>query len=456
METPTLEFDRGTLLLRGVSADQAPEAFVDDPRVDAFRAPGFTYRDGFAELHRQFGTRLNDTARDYHEVELTVRDNRRPFEHQREALRAWHAGGRRGVVVLPTGSGKTFVAELAMAKVGRSSLIVVPTLDLMNQWYSRLLTAFRLDEVGLVGGGYYDVKPVTVTTYDSFSLQAEQLGNRFGLLVFDECHHLPSTTYSAAAECYIAPFRLGLTATPERQDELLSIYEGPVGPIVYRAEIKELAGSHLSEYETRTIQVELNKEERERYTTARETYLGFLRQSGVRLGGRGGWSQFIAMASRTRWGRKALAAYREQKRIALTCQEKMRVVELLLARHQTDRTIIFTSDNETVYQLSQHFLVPAITHQTRIKERQDILDGLKSGRFRAVATSKVLNEGVDIPSASVAIVLSGSGSVREHVQRLGRILRRQEGKQATLYEVLASDTMESSVSERRRDHDAYR
>jgi superfamily II DNA or RNA helicase len=73
-----------------------------------------------------------------------------------------------------------------------------------------------------------------------------------------------------------------------------------------------------------------------------------------------------------------------------------------------------------------------------------------------VCTSKVLNEGVDVPEASVAIVLSGSGSVREHVQRLGRILRKSGEKRAMLYEIVTRNTSEEFVSERRRDHDAYR
>jgi superfamily II DNA or RNA helicase len=73
-----------------------------------------------------------------------------------------------------------------------------------------------------------------------------------------------------------------------------------------------------------------------------------------------------------------------------------------------------------------------------------------------VVTSRVLNEGVDVPAANVAVVLGGSGSVREHVQRLGRILRPAEGKRALLYEVLSAGTSETSISERRRDHEAYR
>jgi superfamily II DNA or RNA helicase len=104
-----------------------------------------------------------------------------------------------------------------------------------------------------------------------------------------------------------------------------------------------------------------------------------------------------------------------------------------------------------VYQISNAHLIPAITHQTNIKERRFWLKAFNEGNVLALATSKVLNEGVNVPDASVAIILSGSGSTREHIQRLGRILRKQGDKQATLYEVVARDTTEEYTSKKRSD-----
>ena len=121
-----------------------------------------------------------------------------------------------------------------------------------------------------------------------------------------------------------------------------------------------------------------------------------------------------------------------------------------------DRSILFTEDNATAYAIARRFLVPVITHQTKVRERSAILAGLADGSYGAVVTSKVLNEGVDVPDANVAVVISGSGSVREHVQRLGRILRKRDGKRALLYELVTAATSEEHTSERRREHDAYR
>jgi len=147
-----------------------------------------------------------------------------------------------------------------------------------------------------------------------------------------------------------------------------------------------------------------------------------------------------------------MLAHREAKAIAFGTEGKLRVLADLLVNHYPERTLIFTDDNATVYRISQAFLIPAITHQTGIKERHEILTRFKQGEYRALVASRVLNEGVDVPDASVAIVLSGTGSTREYIQRLGRILRKgnDPGKLATLYEIVAEDTSEENVSRRRR------
>ena len=97
-----------------------------------------------------------------------------------------------------------------------------------------------------------------------------------------------------------------------------------------------------------------------------------------------------------------------------------------------------------------------ITHKTKAAERKEFLDRFRDGTYTVIVTSKVLNEGVDVPEASVGIVVSGSGSTREHVQRLGRILRSAKGKQAELFELVSQGTGEYYTSERRRSNRAYR
>src|SRR5439155_16465209 len=185
-------------------------------RTNTYRAEGRYYRRLVEHLLEQ---RLpyQDEARAYKATPWALRTTRDPFPHQTEALQIWWGTGGRGVVVLPTGTGKTHVAILAIHKAARPALVITPTIDLMNQWYGQLCVAFDVP-VGLLGGGYHEIQPITVTTYDSAHMYLERWGNKFGLLVFDECHHLPGQAYMEAARGSIAPFRLGLTATPERTD----------------------------------------------------------------------------------------------------------------------------------------------------------------------------------------------------------------------------------------------
>jgi superfamily II DNA or RNA helicase len=160
-------------------------------------------------------------------------------------------------------------------------------------------------------------------------------------------------------------------------------------------------------------------------------------------------------SARSAAGQRAMRAYRRQRELSLGAQAKLDYIERLLEAHRGEKALVFTQDNATAYAISKRFLIPIITHQTKVKERSEILERFADGRYRAIATSKVLNEGVDVPDASVAIVISGSGSVREHVQRLGRILRRKGDKFATLYELVSRKTGEVFTSERRREHAAY-
>lgn len=458
----SLIFEAGTVVVEGLGADAdpalVPSGFVWDARVKRFRAPAWRYRDAvtvFTRWARTGAGTFEDSARKYNTLSLVHRAERKAFDHQREAIAAWRSHGQRGVVVLPTGAGKSYVAELAIKAVQRSTMVVSPTIDLMNQWYDVLVTAFG-EEVGLLGGGYVEPRDITVATYDSAYLHVERLGDRYGLLVFDEVHHLPGPSFLWAAECAIAPFRLGLTATLERSDGRETLLDERVGRVVYSRGIKDLAGEHLADYDVETVYTELDADEAEGYELSRGIYKKFLFDRGINMASPDGWQKFLREAARSPEGRRAFLAYREQRRLSLASRGKLRVLEGLLRQHARERTLIFTNDNDTVYEISRRFLVPAITHQTDVKERRETLAKFNAGTWPALVTSRVLNEGVNIPEAAVAVVLSGTATVREHVQRLGRILRRAENKRATLYEVITRGTVEERQSERRRDHDAYR
>ena len=288
MDHPALHlaFDGGTLVVTGpdpVRLAALPHCRFD-ARTNVYRAEAIHYRALVEHLRRE-KVPYKDEARAYQPTPWPLRTSRDPFPHQTEALKTWWDAGGRGVVVLPTGTGKTFLAILAIHKTGRPALVVTPTIDLLNQWYGELSVAFGVP-IGAVGGGNHEFQPLTVTTYDSAYIHLDRWGSRFGLLIFDECHHLPGPSYLSAATGSIAPYRLGLTATPERTDGQEALLASLIGPIVYRREIKELAGDFLADYQAVRLYVELSPEEEVRYTAAREQYRGFVDEHGISMGGR--------------------------------------------------------------------------------------------------------------------------------------------------------------------------
>jgi superfamily II DNA or RNA helicase len=447
---PTLSFDRGTLLLHPPPSGKAWLDYATwDDRVERFRLPALHYRRLLEALQAE-GTRLVDQAPAFAPLPLVPALEITPYPHQRAALAAWLAAGRQGVVVLPTGAGKTYLAQLALQETQQSTLIVVPTLDLMHQWYAHLLAAFPDAPVGLLGGGAHDRTLLLVATYDSAAIHADALGNQYALLVFDECHHLPSAFTRVIAESALAPYRLGLTATPERSDGTHADLQALIGPEVYRTSVAALAGTVLAPHRVVRLTVRLSPRERQRYEALLQTRNRFVQSCGIRLGSVAGWQAFVRASARSRAGRRAMLAHREARALAFGTAGKLRVLADLLAQHHPARTLIFTEDTAMVYRVSRDCLVPAITHHTPVKERHAILQRFRTGEYPVIVTSRVLNQGVDVPEASLAIVLSGTGSPREYVQRLGRIVRRREGKRAVLYEVVAEATSEEQVARRRR------
>ncbi|ADE02850.1 DEAD/DEAH box helicase family protein [Haloferax volcanii] len=460
-----IEFDEGTLLLHD-APETVPHAEWDD-RVDTHRAQAYRYRallkwagqwsdgGGQATLDSGFSHAVEDAARAYPDLALTPALQIEPRDYQQTALGSWGAHDRQGTVVLPTGSGKTFLGLQAIADAGVSALVVTPTIDLMNQWHATLTHAFGeqlTDEVGVLGGGCHDIGAPTVTTYDSAYRYIDEYGDRFGLLITDETHHLAAETYLQIPEMTLAPYRLGLTATYERADGRETLLEDRMGPVVYEEDVDALAGDFLSEYETIQMSVDLTPAERTEYDEEYQIYRDYVDSHDFDLWKEQGYAEFLKRTSYDPQGRRALVAKQRAERIARTASKKLDTLDNLLKRHHDDRVIVFTANNDFAYDISREFILPCITHQTDTDERTEILDRFRSGEYSMLATSQVLDEGIDVPAANVGIILSGSASKRQYAQRLGRILRPTDDRQpARLYEIITTDTMETYVSQRRRE-----
>ncbi len=382
--------------------------------------------------------------------QTTLAMEARPY--QQEALTNWLAEGSAGVVVLPTGAGKTFLAAMAIHETGYWTLAVVPTIDLLQQWRAALAVALSLniDEIGIFGGGTKDLKPITIITYDSAVLYPHEL-HHFGLLVFDECHHLPAPTYRQIAEGAFTPLRLGLSATPERGDMAHIDLDDLVGPEIYRRSPAELTEGHfLAQYREERIDIALSPADRERYKEQRRIYRTFLQRRHIVIRSPEEFQQkVIYMSARDAEARAAMLAWREARTIALNTPAKYAEIERLLQRHAEDQVLLFSEYNPVVDEVSRRFCLPSITYKTPAEERQTILERFRAGQYTKLVTGRVLNEGVDVPDCRVAIIVSGNSTKREYIQRLGRVLRPKVGE-ALLYELVTSDTMEEEMAKRRK------
>lgn len=376
-----------------------------------------------------------------------------PRPYQEDALTAWLAQGSAGVVVLPTGAGKTFVAAMAIVETGLWTLAVVPTIDLLQQWRTALATALSLniDDIGTFGGGEKELKPITIITYDSAALYPREL-SRFGLLIFDECHHLPAPTYRLIAESAFSPLRLGLSATPERSDMAHVELDELIGPEVYRRSPAELTeGRYLAQYQEKIIDIALSGEDEIRYAEQRRIYSSFLRRRRIVIRSPEDFQQkLIFLSARDPEARTAMLAWREARQIAMNAPAKYSEIERLLHKHAADQVLLFSEYNPVVDQISRRFCLPSITYKTPTEERRTILDRFRTGQYTKLVTGRVLNEGVDVPDCRVAIIVSGNSTKREYIQRLGRILRPKEGE-ALLYELVTTGTTEEEMAKRRKE-----
>ena len=454
----SLSFDRGTLLLTGLEGRESPNAvglsvWTWDARVGAWRCDAIHYASIRSLTNGRFMPYFRDDIPQPAHVSWPKIELPQLRPEQAEALAAWARAGCRGQVIMPTGTGKTEVALAAMAQTRVATLVVAPIRDLMYQWHRRILAAFDYD-AGIVGDNLFNIRPVTVTTYDSAYIHMDKMGAGFGLLIFDEEHHLPGKCRREAAILSTATMRLGLTATPERSDGLHKDLDLLIGPVVYHMPFKKAKGSTLADFDVVRIPVALNAREQATYDQCSRAIRQFITSRRKETPGYT-WRDLCKESGKDPQARHAQKAYYIKQSIEDRAEEKLRVLEDIFRLHNGRKTIVFAGSNAMAIEVSKRFLVPTILSHTAKRERLAVLQGFADGQFPVLVANRVLDEGVDVPEAKVAVVIGGQGSTRQAKQRLGRVLRRSGNARATLYEVVCENTKEVMRSRKRRRSDAY-
>jgi len=356
--------------------------------------------------------------------ELRLRD------YQEEALEKWLERGR-GVIVLPTGAGKTYIALGVIKRLRCRTLIVVPTVPLLKQWKKRL-EEYVTPRAGVYYGGAKKIRFYTVTTYQSLSRRPE-LAERFDLVVFDEVHHLAAPSYSRILN-HLPRMTLGLTATPSRFDGREHVFLRSLGGVVYRAGFSQLK-AWLAPLQVVPVFVRLRRGEAVMYSRLRNSL-----------------SRIASLAAEERDEeeyeihlRALLSTLNRIKQLLSECPSKiMKAVEVL--EGVRERTLVFSESVRSIEKLRGELEkrgVPAgVFHYM---ERN--LDAIRRwGRdYNILLSCRALEEGIDIPECGVGLVISGGLSTRQVVQRVGRLLRPRKGKIAKLYVLVALGTFETKL-----------
>src|SRR6476659_425007 len=333
----------------------------------------------------------------------------------------WHGGS--GVVVLPCGAGKTLVGAGAMAQAKATTLILVTNTVSARQWRDELVrrTSLTEDEIGEYSGARKEIRPVTIATYQVLTTKRKGVythldlldARDWGLIVYDEVHLLPAPIFRMTADLQ-ARRRLGLTATLVREDGREADVFSLIGPKRFDAPWKDIeAQGYIAPADCVEVRVSLTEDERMTY---------------------------------------AMAEPDVKYRLASTAESKTRVIVDLVKKHRGVPMLVIGQYVDQLDDLAERLDAPLIKGETTVRQREKLYEAFRAGEVDLLVVSKVANFSIDLPSAQVAIQVSGAfGSRQEEAQRLGRLLRpKADGKIARFYAVVSRVTVDAEFAAHRQ------
>jgi DNA excision repair protein ERCC-3 len=337
---------------------------------------------------------------------------------------------KSGVYVGPPGSGKTVAGIATIAAVGGETLILVPSRELADQWREELLEHSTVDpaDIGLYHGGTKEIRPVTIATYQIAGMDRHRSlfdSREWGLICFDECHHVTAPVYSRTAELQ-SKHRLGLSATPVSEtgseEEIYTLIGQPIG-----ADWDALFEA------------------------------GFVQEPEVEI-------RYVPWRDETARNEYAAADGRDRRRLAAENPAKVEEIRYLLAAHRDKKTLVFVEYLDQGAAIADALGVPFISGETPHHERAELFrrfraDGEAEGSGGGAAdddldvlvVSRVGDEGIDLPNAELAVVASGlGGSRRQGSQRAGRTMRPTGS--ALVYVLATRGSSEEEFAQRQMRH----
>jgi DNA excision repair protein ERCC-3 len=337
-------------------------------------------------------------------------------DYQREWVDAFMQK-RAGVLVGPPGSGKTVAGMGVLAAVGGETLVLVPGRELAVQWREELLahTSLTAEQIGEYHGGTKEIRPVTIATYQTAGMDRHRSlfdSREWGLIVYDEVHHIPSRVYRRSADLQ-TKHRLGLSATPVRESD-------------DEEEIFTLVGPPIGTDWTKLFDA------------------GYVQEPEVEI-------RYVPWRDDEAQNEYAAADGRERHTVAATNPAKIDEVRYLLADHDDAKALVFVDWLDQGRAIGEALDVPFVSGETPHWERERLFERFREGELRTLVVSRVADEGIDLPNAEVAVVASGlGGSRRQGAQRAGRTMR--PAGSALVYVLATRGTTEEEFAQRQTRH----
>lgn len=351
---------------------------------------------------------------------------------QTEALARWHASGSRGIVEVVTGGGKTVFALACVSAIKpASTLVVVPTVALVDQWWEEAANFFgvRLDDIHIVGaGGRIRPGTINIAVINTAAKLAIGQSDHPAFLIVDECHKAATPQFQQALKGnHIAS--LGLSATPERQyDEGLDdILVPALGPVIFRYNYRDaLRDGVIVPFELKNLVFELEAERQAEYDKLTKAIARSIQKNGVEE-------------------QRTISLLLKRTRLLNLSLNRIRLALRIVAQNRGSRTIIFHEDIDAcdlILEVLRANGINAGVYHSKIKMRQrvDVLRAYRSGEIDVLVTCRALDEGFNVPETELGIVAASTATRRQRIQRLGRVLRPVTGKSAaTVYTLVATE-----------------
>ena len=319
-----------------------------------------------------------------------------------------------GVLVGPPGSGKTVAAMGILGAIEGETLILVPGRELASQWREELLanTTLEQDQVGEYHGGEKDVSPVTIATYRTAGMDRHRQlfeSREWGLIIYDEVHHIPSPVHRRSADLQTRA-RLGLSSTPIREDDM-------------EKEIFTLIGPPIGTDWDALFDA------------------GYVAQPEVEI-------RYVPWGDDDTQNQYVSSEGHERRQLAATNPAKLAEMEAILSGVPDKQALVFVEYLDQGQAYADALDVPFISGEMPHHRREKLFEQFRAGTLSTLVVSRVGDEGIDLPSAEIAIVASGlGGSRRQGTQRAGRTMR-PTGR-AQMYVLATRGTREEEFARRR-------